>query len=102
MGRLLEYFSTTERRKRAVWTKAFVIPGYDPRHYRMDANRRIIRYGDFANPASPYAWEFAREPIAHAREAADNPGNLQPLNLRDLALMTCGADTAPSPCPSRI
>ena len=77
--------SALERKKRTVWTKGFIVPGHDPDEYRVDDNRRLIRYADFRKKSSQYGWDFDVAPVQRSRSAPEDSANLRPLNLRDVA-----------------
>ena len=77
-----------ERKKRAVWEKAGIVPGRDPEHYRLDDFGSLIRYADYGTRLSDYGWQFDRTPPAQRQETAghgagDEVANLRPLHWRN-------------------
>jgi hypothetical protein len=71
-----------ERRKRAVWEKALVIPSLlsHPDHVRRDALGNTIRFDQYGNANSPYGWDFDHFPVPRALGGGDDVSNLRPLH----------------------
>lgn len=77
---------SNKAKKRAVWSKGFIVAGQDPDDIRMDQNHRMIRYCDFRDTSSELGWDFQFEPVQRARCAADDTSNLCPINLMDIGV----------------
>jgi hypothetical protein len=70
-----------EDRKRLVWTKGRVIPGYDPAVWRHDDYGRVMRYADYGCRSSEFGWEIDHiSPLALG--GGDHPANLRPLHCK--------------------
>jgi len=64
-----------------VWTKATVIPDYDPRVWRWDRCGRVIKFSEYGD-TSAYGWEIDHiHPVA--RGGTDSLDNLQPLQWQN-------------------
>lgn len=77
-----------EQRKRLVWSKGRVIPGYDPAVWRHDAFGRVMRYADHGDRNSTHGWEIDH---IHPRSlgGSDHIDNLRPLHCtNNIALGT--------------
>lgn len=72
-----------ERKKRAVWEKAGIVPGRDPNHYRLDDHGSLIRYADYGTRLSDHGWLFDRYPRAQRQDSGDEIANLRPLHWRN-------------------
>ncbi|BBL72328.1 HNH endonuclease signature motif containing protein [Methylogaea oryzae] len=65
----------------AVWNRATVVAGRDPKEYRKDCHGNTIRFGDHGNANSPFGWEIDRI-VPSARGGGDELSNLQALQWR--------------------
>lgn len=68
--------------KSQVWSKAFVVPGFDMNIIRKDSCGAWIKWADYGNTNSSYGWE-----IDHVYPASlggsNNLANLQPLQWQN-------------------
>lgn len=86
MGSLLEnapydypFRETSEQLKLDVWSKGFEIPGRDPKTWRQDVCRRVMKYSEHGNIDSKYGWEIDHI-YPRAKGGVSTWDNLQPLN----------------------
>lgn len=70
-----------DERKRVAWSRAFVVPGYDPTVWRRDEYRSWIRFADYGDRGSAYGWEVDHV-IPLARGGTDIDSNLRALHWR--------------------
>ena len=77
---LLENFQK-ENKKRAVWQKGKIIPGYDPNQYRWDRFGNVIKYSHYGNRSLRFSWEIDHD-IPTSLGGADIFSNWQPLEAR--------------------
>jgi hypothetical protein len=68
-----------ENTKLAVWSKGFIIPGFDQKLWRRDKCGAIMCYGDYGNVKSDCGWEIDHiQP--KSKKGGDELSNLQPLH----------------------
>jgi len=70
-----------ELKKRMVWAKGTLVPGYDPNEWRSDAFGFLMRYSDYGDRQSSYGWEFDHEHPSRLG-GLDHIDNLRPLHCR--------------------
>ena len=70
-----------ENKKRIVWQKGRVIPGYDPDQYRWDSFGNVMEYSQYGNRSSLFGWEIDHD-IPTSLGGADVFSNWRPLNAR--------------------
>lgn len=70
--------SFSEQEKSAVWRKATVIPGYEPRIWRRDTCGASMKWSEYGNTTSNFGWEIDHiKPVAAG--GGDDLSNLQAL-----------------------
>jgi hypothetical protein len=66
-------------KRRAVWNKGRLRPGFDPTIWRYDDFGNPIKFDEYGNRSSPYGWEYDHHPVPKALGGSDHESNLRPL-----------------------
>lgn len=74
-------YVAAEARRAAVWTKARLLYGWDPREWRLDDYGNRIRFSDYGNRSSEYGWEIDHV-IPRAMDGPSAFWNERPLHWR--------------------
>ena len=68
----------------AVWSKGWVVPGYDPAVWRRDQFGRFMKFDEYGLRPREHAWEI--DHIIRERDGGSHHiSNLRPLNWRSNA-----------------
>ena len=72
----------SEEQKQIAWSKAWIVPGRDPKVIRKDSCGAWVKWEDHGNTNSEWGWEIDHiHPVA--RGGNDHPNNLQALHWKN-------------------
>jgi hypothetical protein len=74
-------------KRRTVWNKGRLCPGFDPAIWRYDDYGNPIKFEDYGNRNSAYGWEYDHYPVPRSLGGSDHESNLRPLRCSTNALL---------------
>jgi len=74
--------------RKAIWEKANLIVGYEPKKWRRDNYGNEIKWEDYGNRKSNYGWEIAHINLVSNSISTITSSNLQPLHWKNNSNIT--------------